>query len=38
MTKEVEKYPKKYWWLVLLVLPAILALIPKPARLAQEGG
>ena len=28
MTKEVKEYPKKYWWLVLLVLPAILALIP----------
>jgi hypothetical protein len=28
MTNEVQKYPKKYWWLVLLVLPALLALIP----------
>ena len=28
MTEEGKKYPKKYWWLVLLVLPVILALIP----------
>src|SRR5271165_1795038 len=37
MTKEVKKYPKKYWWLVLLVLPAILALIPiLPALLGKD--
>ena len=37
MTDEVKKYPKKYWWLVLLVMPAILALIPiLPALLKKE--
>jgi hypothetical protein len=37
MTEEGKKYPKKYWWLVLLVLPVILALIPVlPALFKKE--
>ena len=36
MTDEVKKYPKKYWWLVLLVMPAILALIPTLPELLRK--
>src|ERR1700751_5031851 len=37
MTEEGKKYPKKYRWLVLLVLPVIVALIPiLPALFKKE--
>src|SRR5215469_17772703 len=36
MTDEVKKYPKKYCWLGLLVMPAILALIPTLPELLRK--
>jgi hypothetical protein len=38
MTPEPKAYPKKYWWVVLVALPIVLALIAVLPGLLRGGG
>jgi hypothetical protein len=39
MTEKIKSYPRKYWWLVLVVLPVLVTLISTlPALVHTSGG